>query len=128
VTNVRAVPTVQLTGNMITKIRSAAIVVRNGQKAKEWYRDKLGFVVKSDQEHWITVAPRGTRDFEIHLCEMKPLEKGNTGIVFQVNDLDKAYQDLVSKGVKFEKKPVDEGWGPYALMKDLDGNVFWLME
>jgi lactoylglutathione lyase len=113
---------------LIKGISSAAIVVRNGQKAKEWYKEKLGFVVKSDQEHWITVAPRGTRDFEIHLCETKPLEKGNTGIVFRVDDLNKEYQALSAKGVKFEKKPVDEGWGAYALMKDIDGNVFWLME
>jgi lactoylglutathione lyase len=113
---------------LITGISSAAIVVRNGQKAKEWYKDKLGFVVKSDQEHWITVAPRGARGFQLHLCETKPIEKGNTGVVFRVDNLDKAYKELSSKGVKFEKKPIDEGWGPYALMKDLDGNVFWLME
>jgi lactoylglutathione lyase len=113
---------------LIQGISSAAIVVRDGQKAKKWYKEKLGFVVKSDQEHWITMAPRGTRGFQIHLCETKPLEKGNTGIMFRVDDLNQTYQELASKGVHFEKKPVDEGWGAYALMKDLDGNVFWLME
>jgi lactoylglutathione lyase len=114
---------------MIKSISSAAIVVKNGQKAKEWYRDKLSFVVKSDEDHWITMAPPGdSSGFEIHLCETKPLEKGNTGIVFRVDNLDKTYAELSRKGVKFSQKPLDKGWGKYALMKDLDGNVFWMME
>jgi lactoylglutathione lyase len=113
---------------LIKSISSAAVVVKNGQKAKKWYRDKLGFVVESDEEHWITMTAPGNKGFEIHLCETKPLEKGNTGILFRVDDLDKTYSELSRKGVRFSQKPVDKGWGKYALMKDLDGNVFWMME
>lgn len=102
--------------------------MKNGKKAKDWYREKLGFVVKSDDEHWITMAPKSGKGFELHLCETKPLEKGNTGILFRVDNLDKSYKELSAKGVKFKVKPIDEGWGKYAMMKDLDGNVFWLME
>lgn len=113
---------------MITGISSAAVVVKNGQKAKKWYEEKLGFITKSDEDHWITMAPSKTKGFEIHLCETKPLEKGNTGILFKVDNLDRTYSELSKKGVKFSQKPVDQGWGKYAMMKDLDGNVFWLME
>ena|SRR5487761_465290 len=113
---------------MIKSISSAAVVVKDGQKAKKWYVDKLAFVVKSDEDHWITMAPPGGNGFEIHLCETKPLEKGNTGILFLVDSLDKTYTDLSKKGVKFSQKPIDKGWGKYAMMKDLDGNLFWLME
>ncbi len=113
---------------MIKSISSVAVVVRNAQKAKEWYKDKLGFVVRSDEDHWITMAPADGTGFEIHLCQRKPLEKGNTGILFLVDDLDKTYAELLKKGVKFSQKPIDKGWGKYALMKDLDGNVFWLNE
>jgi lactoylglutathione lyase len=113
---------------VIKSISSAAVVVKDGKKAKKWYNEKLGFVVKSDDDHWITVAPPNGNGFEIHLCETKPLEKGNTGILFLVDNLDKTYAELTRKGVKFSQKPVDKGWGKYAMMKDLDGNVFWMME
>jgi lactoylglutathione lyase len=113
---------------MITSIGSVAVVVKDGQKAKNWYKEKLGFVVKSDEDHWITVAPRRGKGFVLHLCERRPLEKGNTGISFLVDDLDKTYEELSKKGVKFTVKPVDKGWGKFAMMKDLDGNVFWLSE
>ena len=113
---------------MIKSIGSVAVVVKNGKKAKKWYREKLGFVVKSNEDHWITMSPSKSDRFQIHLCETKPLEKGNTGILFLVDNLEKTYAELSKKGVKFSQKPIDQGWGKYAMMKDLDGNVFWMME
>ena len=112
---------------MIKRISSSAVVVKDGKKAAKWYKDMLGFDVK-EEGHWITVKPKGSKGgLVLHLCETKPLEKGNTGIAFLTDDLDKTYEDLAKKGVKFTKKPKDEGWGPYAMFSDLDGNVFWLM-
>jgi lactoylglutathione lyase len=111
---------------MIKRMGSVAVVVRDEKKAVNWYKTKLGFVVKANMEHWVTVIPKGARGPEIHLCKTKPLEKGNTGIAFQTDDLDKTYNDLSKKGVKFTVKPRDDGWGKYAMFADLDGNVFWL--
>ena len=111
---------------MITKISTFAVVVRDEKKAADWYRKMLGFQIKSNEGHWVTVAPKGGRGPQLHLCKTKPLEKGNTGIAFQTNDLNKTYEELSKKGVKFTVKPRDDGWGPYAMLKDLDGNVFWL--
>ena len=105
-----------------------AVVVKDEKKAKIWYKEKLGFEVRSEDDHWVTVAPKATKGFVLHLCKSRPLEKGNTGILFTVDNLNKTYAELVSKGVKFASKPKDEGWGAYAMMKDLDGNAFWLME
>ncbi len=105
-----------------------AVVVKDGKKAKEWYKEKLGFEVRSEDEHWVTVAPKGTRGLVLHLCKSRPLESGNTGILFRVDNLNKTYAELSRKGVKFTVKPRDDGYGPYAMMKDLDGNVFWLMK
>ena len=113
---------------MIKKFMSIAVVVRDKKKAAAWYKTKLGFVIKSNMEHWVTVAPKGTRGIELHLCKTKPLEKGNTGIAFQCDDLDKTYKELSRKGVKFPVKPIDEGWGKYAMFSDLDGNTFWLYD
>jgi lactoylglutathione lyase len=111
---------------MITKINSIAVVVRDEKKALQWYKSKLGFVAKSNMEHWVTVAPKNSRGIELHLCKTRPLEKGNTGIALGCSDLEKTYKELSAKGVKFSVKPRDDGWGMYAQFKDLDGNEFWL--
>jgi catechol 2,3-dioxygenase-like lactoylglutathione lyase family enzyme len=52
---------------MIEQIQSVAVVVSDEKKAKEWYKNKLGFEVQSDEEHWVVVAPPGSL-FGIHLC------------------------------------------------------------
>ncbi len=106
---------------------SAAVVVKDAQRAKRFYRDKLGLKVLSDEDHWVTVGqPRGGS--QLHLCEMTPLEKGNTGIVFAVDEkIDKAYQALRKKGVKFSVKPTMHEWGAECRFLDPDGNEFWLM-
>ena len=111
---------------MLKSIVDVAVVVSNANKSAEWYSEKLGLEVRDKEGHWVTVAPKGST-VVLHLCETKPLEQGNTGIAFNVDDLDKAYQELSGKGVEFTVKPTKEEWGSYAMFKDPDGNVFWLM-
>jgi len=114
---------------MIQSIIDVAIVVTKAEKSAEWYRDKLGLEIRSKEGHWVTVAPKGS-DVVIHLCEPfegNALEPGNTGIAFRVNNLDETYAELSKKGVEFTVKPTKEEWGSYAMLKDPDGNVFWIM-
>jgi lactoylglutathione lyase len=112
--------------SMIKGIGSVAVVVSDATKAKKWYKEKLGFEIVSEKGHWVTVAPKGVKGPALHLCETTPSEEGNTGILFRVDDLNRTYEELAKNGVEFTKKPRDDGWGPYAMFKDLDGNVFWL--
>ena len=44
---------------MIKKIGSIAVVVKDEKKAANWYKSKLGFEIKSQMEHWVTVIPKG---------------------------------------------------------------------
>jgi len=111
---------------LLKSIVDVAVVVSDANKSAEWYEEKLGFEVRDKQGHWVTVAPKGS-NVVLHLCETKPLEQGNTGIAFDVDDLDKAYRELSAKGVEFTVKPTKEEWGSYAMFKDPDGNVFWLV-
>lgn len=112
---------------MIKSFSSAAIVVSSGKRALRWYTQTLGFRTVDKEGHWITVVPRGGKTV-LHLCESKRLERGNTGIGFVVDDIDKTYSQLSRKGVRFTQKPIDRGWGKYAMFADPDGNVFWLSE
>ena len=111
---------------MIKSIVDVAVVVSDPKKSAEWYKEKLGLEVRENEDHWVTVAPKGS-DVVLHLCQSKPLEPGNTGIAFRVEDLDKAYKEMAAKSVEFTVKPTKEEWGSYAMFKDPDGNVFWLL-
>jgi lactoylglutathione lyase len=111
---------------MIKEIRSVAVMVKDRKKAAQWYKEKLGFEVKEEaEEHWTLVGPHDSK-IGLHLCE-GDLEPGNTGILLQPDDFDKTVQELKNKGVEFAQEPKKESWGTYAMIKDPDGNVFWLM-
>ncbi len=110
---------------MIKSIIDVAVVVSDPAKSADWYKDKLGLEIRDKEDHWVTVAPKGS-DVVLHLCQTTPLEPGNTGIAFRVDDLDKAYQEMSGKGVEFTLKPKKAEWGYYAMFKDPDGNEFWL--
>lgn len=112
---------------MITKLGSVAVVVSDAKKAAEWYTKTLGFELVSSEDHWVTVRAGGS-DTVIHLCQGPPLEPGNTGILFECDDVEKTYRELRERGVVFTKPPRDEGWGVYAMFRDPDGNEFWLAE
>ncbi len=112
---------------MIERLASIAVVVSDAKKAAEWYTKTLGLELVSSNGHWITVKTRDSKT-AIHLCQGPSLEPGNTGILFECDDVQKTYSELTSKGVVFTKPPKDEGWGLYAMFKDPDGNEFWLMK
>jgi len=111
---------------MIKSLADIAVVVSDPEKAAEWYRDKLGMEIRDKEGHWVTVAPKGS-DVVLHLCQTTPLEQGNTGIAFYVDDLDQTYKELTGKGVEFTRLPRKSDWGSFAMFKDPDGNEFWIV-
>jgi len=114
---------------VIEQIGSVAVVVSDEKKAKEWYKEKLGFEIQDDMEHWVTVGPRGSQ-VAIHLCRGETLEPGNTGILFYASDVEATCRELKGKGVQFSREFGKAEWDEnmkYAMFKDPDGNEFWLM-
>jgi len=110
---------------------SVAIVVSNRKRAVAFYHGKLGLDLLEDGDHW-TVVGRKKGGLAIHLCEFgKPTpksEKGNTGILFFTDEpMEKSYQKLKRKGVKFAIPPKKEEWGWTCRFSDPDGNEIWLM-
>jgi catechol 2,3-dioxygenase-like lactoylglutathione lyase family enzyme len=106
---------------------SVAVVVKDLKRAKQFYTRKLGMKVLDDMDHWVTVGqPR--KGARLHLCEAKPLEPGNTGIMISVDvPIEKAYRDMKKKGVRFSVPPTQREWGFECRFLDPDGNEFWLM-
>lgn len=106
---------------------SVAVVVKDVKKAKKFYTQKLGLKLFDDTDHWVTVGQPRT-GLRLHLCQMEPQEKGNTGILFSVDEkTEAAYKALKKKGVEFSVAPTQHEWGMECRFVDPDGNEFWLM-
>src|SRR6266545_3664177 len=110
------------------RLTTIALVVSDAKKSAKWYTEKLGFEIREHQGHWITVAPK-KENFAFHLCEgFYPLEPGNTGISFTTKDAKKEEESLRKLGVQFTTPTTKEDWGTYAMLKDPDGNEFYISE
>ena len=130
---------------MITKMSHVTLFVNNQDEAKDFYVNKLGFDVRTDQTmdsgfRWLTVGPKSQPELEIVLIEPKVgpmldeesakavrllLKKGVLGAgAFEVDDCRKTYEELKAKGVQFASAPEERFYGIEAIMKDGLGNWF----
>ncbi len=134
---------------MITKMSHVSIFVCNQEEALKFYREKLGFEVRTDAMvgedfRWLTIGPKDQPEFEIILMEPKPgmlmdeetaaqlraiIGKGVLGAgVFDTNDCHKTYEELKGRGVEFLSPPSDRPYGIEAVFKDNSGNWFSLTQ
>jgi catechol 2,3-dioxygenase-like lactoylglutathione lyase family enzyme len=134
---------------MITRLSHATIYVLDQDEALKFYRDKLGFEVRTDATmdngfRWLTVGAKTQPDLEIILMGLKEspmfpadrvhairklVESGgmNSGAV-DVDDCRETYEDLKAKGVEFLSPPTDRFYGIEAIFKDNSGNWFSMTE
>jgi lactoylglutathione lyase len=118
------------------------VFVSDQQRALEFFRDKLGFDVTSDQSYgegrrWLAVAPR-RGDAEILLYDPRMSQDNPdaesrvgtwTGFVFQTEDVRATYDEWHSRGVEFEAEPQRQPWGGFETwFRDPDGNRFHLAQ
>lgn len=128
------------------KIKLVSIPVRDQQKALEFYRDKLGFVVKHDTDlgngnRWLTLLSKDQPDGPELLLEPGPLhfepckvyqdallEVGMPYAQLYVDNLKEEYDRLRSLGVSFSVAPKDAGTVLFAIFNDTCGNNIQLVE
>lgn len=133
---------------MIRRLSHATIYVTDHDEALAFYRDKLGFEVRSqmttDDFTWLTVAPPDQGDLELVLMATTPsgmmdedtlaqlrqlLAKGALGTgVFEVDDCRATYDELSARGVEFVGEPTEQPYGVEAIMRDPFGNWFSMTE
>jgi metallothiol transferase len=110
---------------MIKTVWCITFYVSNLGKAKRFYEEILGLEKKYEYSSYVGFECGGV---EIGLIP-KPKEEQKTSetspsVEFLVDNVDKVYKELKSKGVKFIKELHDETWGGrQATFTDLDGNV-----
>ena len=136
---------------MIQRQSHSTIYVIDQEKSLEFYRDTLGFEVRTDMPmneedgpRWLTLSPKGQPDLEIILMpivpgpvfdaeaaeQMKSLVRGGAiGIgVFETDDVHGDYERLGKQGVEFVMPPEEKFYGIEAIVKDNSGNWFSLTQ
>lgn len=116
---------------MDCRIGYVIVGVTDLEKAIAFYRDVIGFELLHAEPHFHFASFR-VGDMQFSLAggaggDTHGTGDRNTGIGFQVTDVDAAYAELSAKGVTFTMKPSKQPWGGYmAMFADPDGNIFYL--
>jgi lactoylglutathione lyase len=81
-----------------------------------------------DAPRWIEVAPP---DRSVILVLYTPEDQQDrigtfSNVLFECDDIQWAYQELVARGVEFPDPPRRELWGWWASFRDPDGNTYGL--
>lgn len=117
---------------MFDKLFAVALLVDSFNRSLEFYRDKLGLEVKSQDGKFA--------NFKLGETELAIFEKGEAvsmfpaqymksggGAVlgFQVKDVSRACEGLKSKGIEIFEGPKTTEWGQtVAYFLDPDGNIW----
>ena len=116
---------------MFSQIDYTMVVVSDMARSVEFYRDKLGIPLKFETPEW-TEFQTGATTLALHgggVPRTGPpagdpsKQAGHCSIGFNVEDVDKTYQELQAKGIRFVMPPTQrEGEGiKLAVAIDPDG-------
>src|SRR6187399_202662 len=118
-------------GVMIKQIKFISIPVADQNRALDFYTDKLGFTIITDQpfdekQRWIELRiPKAETRLVFFTPEGEEKRIGSfMNMSYTCDDIDKTYAELKTRGVEFEGPPQKQPWGTYAMFKDSEGNRF----
>lgn len=114
---------------MIKRIKFLGIPVRDQERALRFYTENLGFRVFTDQpfndkQRWIELTIPGAETGIVLFTPEGHEDRIGTPVntSWEVDDIDKTYDDLIAKGVEFGGPPQKAQWGSFAIMRDSEGN------
>ena len=118
---------------MIKCIKFVSVPVTDQQRAVDFYTQKLGMRVLTDQpfsdtQRWIELGiPRAeTRLVLFTAPGQEKMIGGFMNISFTADDVEATAKQMKEKGVEFVQEPQKADWGTAAIFKDPDGNQFVL--
>src|SRR5436190_18958060 len=116
---------------MITHIKFVSVPVRDQNRALDFYTEKLGFTIITDQpfdekQRWIELrVPKAETRVVLFTAEGDEKRIGSMmNMSYSCDDIDKTYKELSARSVEFEGPPQKQPWGTYAMFKDSEGNRF----
>ena len=127
------------------KLTNAQVWVRDQDEALEFYKNKVGWEVRSDLTmpemgdfRWLAVGPATQPDISVVLMAIPGppvmdaqtaeqvrdlMGKGFAGTLFlTTDDCRAAYKELTGRGVKFVEEPEERPYGIDCAFRDPSGN------
>ena len=119
---------------MFNKLFAICLLVEDFEKSVAFYKNTLGLEINSQDGKFADFKLEGTSLAIFQKSEattMFPKEHmgsaGGSVLAYQVDDVDKACDDLKAKGIKIFEGPKTTAWGQtVAYFKDPDGNIWEL--
>lgn len=123
---------------MINKIGKITLYVQDQEQAKDFWINKVGFVLKFEQPmgpnmFWIEVGPSEDEFTTLVLYskaameQHKPSKVAHPSILFSTTDIESAYEKMKGNGVKVEEMQ-RMPFGTMFTFYDQDGNEYILRE
>ena len=115
---------------MFTRIHFDSIPAADVERARDFYRDALGFVVERDNpygdDRWVFMRIPGA-DTLLHFEKRDGVPRTETpALVLVTEDVDAACDTLKSRGIGIKQGPADAPWEPgtrWAMIDDSEGNL-----
>lgn len=123
----------------IRAISHFSVYVKDQDEALHWYQDKLGFQVCDDKHdavsgfRWLTIAPKGNPSTQLVLMSCQNSEERkrvgkNSLCVLISNDCVGDCNLFETRGVTVTQSPAVVPWGISAVLQDLYGNSYNLVQ
>lgn len=128
---------------MQQSIAHIALVVRDYDEALDFYVGKLGFRVLEDtyqpeqNKRWVVIAPPGSSGTSLLLARASaPVQEpfignqagGRVFLFLQTDDFWRDYKRMVAAGIAFVRPPSDASYGTVAVLEELYGNRWDLLQ
>jgi catechol 2,3-dioxygenase-like lactoylglutathione lyase family enzyme len=127
-------PTTSEVGMAIQEVRVVSVPVSDQERAKEFYVEKLGFELSREDDsipgiRWVQVTPKGGATSLTLVTWFETMPPGSLqGLVLGSADLEKDCEELVARGVEFDRPLQEQPWGKEAVVRDPDGNRLVLQQ
>lgn len=123
---------------MINKIGKVTVYVEDQEQAKDFWLNKLGFVLKFEKQmgpnmSWIEVGPSNDEFttlvlyFKSAMEQQKPTKVAHPTILFSTTDIESAYENMKKNEVKVDEL-LKMPFGTMFTFYDQDGNEYILRE
>lgn len=130
---------------MLTGVTHATVLVENTDEALEWYTGPMLMEKRADETmdeggRWVSVAPPGG-ETELVLQEPDPTLHGvdradamaehigeGTMTVLGTDDCERTVNEMADRGVTVLTGPEPVPWGVHAVVADLYGNPYNIVE
>ncbi|MGJ7923053.1 VOC family protein [Neobacillus sp. LXY-4] len=123
---------------MINKVGKITLYVQDQAQAKDFWLNKMGFVLKFEQQmgpnmSWIEVGPSEDEFTTLVLYskaameQHKPEKVAHPSVLFSTTDIESAYEKMKQNGVKVDEL-LKMPFGTMFTFYDQDGNDYILRE